>query len=52
MVAIDLIGAIHARVDLVGEALIGLLDGRHRVEREVKSGNASGIKPGALDCRS
>jgi hypothetical protein len=52
VVTSDIVGAQHARLDLVCEPLVCLLDRRHHAERHVKRRHASRVEAGAADCRA
>ncbi|ESY85897.1 hypothetical protein X738_33270 [Mesorhizobium sp. LNHC209A00] len=52
VVTIDLIGAKHARIDPLCEALVGLLDCRHDGQCQIECRHAFGIESGASDRRS
>jgi hypothetical protein len=49
VLAIDLVGTENARLDLMREALIGLLHGRNQIQGGIERRHALCLEPGATD---
>ncbi len=52
VLAVDLVGAQNAGLELAGEPLSRLLDGGHWVERDVERGRPPGVETAAVNGRA